>query len=123
MARFIALLLPFFVLTGCALPASAPEADAPDRVVVAEIVAEAIQPRLSPPAVASLAMPYFDDVEKREGKRPRFEQSWIKRGPGPSGYTLQIDSQFADGNDFLIVLELDEVDVDGSRLLVLILKD
>lgn len=59
----------------------------------------------------------FENVSRREGRRPQFEQSRIVRGPV---FRLEVDSQFADGNDFLVSLPLEEVEYGEKRLLVLV---
>lgn len=100
-----------------ALPAVAQDADDPRRIVVAEIENEAIRPLLTVPEVEQLVRPEFDGAAAREGQRPQFEQSRIVRG---SGFHLEVDAQFADGNDFLIALPLEEVHEGGKRLLVLV---
>lgn len=110
------------VLAVClaALPASAQ--DAARRVVVAEIEREAIRPILTPPEVAGLVGPEFDAAERRSGSRPRFEQSVVRRGFGATPFTLEVDAQFADGNDFLLALDLETIEYRGTRLLVLARK-
>ena len=112
MNRFLALA----AAIGFALPAAAQDSGAPNRVVVATIEAEAIQPSLTPSEFADLVAPLFDSVERREDRRPQFEQSWIERG---LTFQLMVDAQFADGNDFVAALPLEEVEEGGRRLLVL----
>ncbi|GAB5537346.1 MAG: hypothetical protein Rubg2KO_35950 [Rubricoccaceae bacterium] len=103
-------------LTGLALPASAQ--DAPQRVVVAEVVNEAIQPLLSPPQIFGLVGDKLAAARSAEGgdQPPRFEQFWIARG---STFQLTVDAQFPDGNDFLMSLPLEEVAYQDKTLLVL----
>ncbi len=99
------------------LPLAAQEVDENRLIVVAEIEDEAIRPLLSPPEVAGLVEPEFEAVWSREQKRPRFEQFWIKRGPE---FRLEVDAQFADGNDYLVSLPLEVVQYGEKRLLVLV---
>lgn len=110
---------PVAVLALClaALPVSAQ--DAVRRVVVAEIEREAIHPILTPAEVLGLVQPEFDAAERREQRRPRFEQSSIRRGLSASEFRLEVDAQFEDGNDFLLSLDLETVEYRGRRLLVL----
>lgn len=89
----------------------------PDAVVVAEIEREAIQPLLDPSEVEGLFASLFVLAEHQRGRRPQFEQSWVERGPT---FRLVADAQFENGDDFKASFDLEEVSVEGRRLLVLV---